>query len=284
MGSWDEREAKIRANLQSHGVTGTLVDVPGGITDKAASDEEKGSNSDKAPQVFDHEVPITRTEALETAEGETVLKPTFQEALKVICSPQTFFHAFTYACSFGGELAINAILSSYYLKNFPNLGQTKASNWAAMFGFLNFVTRPMGGVVADVLYKFGKKNLWFKKIWITTCGVLTGVLLIVVGKLDPHKEATMYGLIFLMAIFHEAGNGANFALVPHVHPFANGILSGVTGGSGNLGGVIFAIIFRFMDHGSNYAKGFWVIGCMHIAMNLLVCWIPPLPKGQLGGH
>ncbi|CRK20899.1 hypothetical protein BN1708_017833, partial [Verticillium longisporum] len=67
--------------------------------------------------------------------------------------------------------------------------------------------------------------------------------------------------------FHEAGNGANFALVPHVHPHANGIVSGLTGAGGNLGGIIFAIIFRFMDNGTNYAKGFWVIGCMHIGLN-----------------
>jgi hypothetical protein len=32
----------------------------------------------------------------------------------------------------------------------------------------------------------------------------------------------MMGLIGGMAFFHEAGNGANFALVPHVHPYSNG--------------------------------------------------------------
>jgi NNP family nitrate/nitrite transporter-like MFS transporter len=284
MGPWKERHQHVQENLNSHGVSGNVVEVPGAITDKAGSDVEKGSSSSKDPQVFDHEVAISRTEMLETAQGETVVKPTLKEAMTVVGSPQTLFHVLTYACSFGGELAINAILSSYYLKNFPHLGQTGASNWAAMFGFLNFVTRPVGGVVGDLLYKFGNRNLWFKKGWITFCGLMTGALLILIGKLDPHHESTMFGLIFLMAVFHEAGNGANFALVPHVHPFANGILSGITGGAGNFGGVIFAIIFRFMDGGSNYAHGFWVIGIMHIALNLLVCWIPPLPKGQIGGH
>ena len=45
--------------------------------------------------------------------------------------------------------------------------------------------------------------------------------------------------------------GANFALVPHVHPHANGILSGTVEATGNLGGVIFAILFRY--HHSEYA-------------------------------
>jgi NNP family nitrate/nitrite transporter-like MFS transporter len=201
-----------------------------------------------------------------------------------VFSLHALFHTATYACSFGGELAVNSILGAYYLKNFPHLGQTNASNYAALFGFLNFVTRPLGGVVGDMLYNYFGRNLWLKKIWIHVCGLLTGALLILIGMLDPHDLGTMVGLIVLMAVFHEAGNGANFALVPHVYPHANGVLSGLTGAGGNLGGVVFAIIFRYMDNGTNYAKGFWVIGIMHIVLNLAVCWIPPIPKGQIGGR
>lgn len=297
MGKWKDRSQHIQENLDSHNVRDVnIVAVPGNIIDRplpedpAASDEEKGrAGSDSSVKIGGNEYPISRTEAIETAQGETVVKPTFKEAIPVMISPQTIFHLATYACSFGGELAVNAILSSYYKKNFPHLGQTNASNYAAIFGFLNFVTRPLGGVVGDLLYNYLGHNLWYKKAWITTCGLLTGALLIVIGKVDPSEEngmgiGAMVGLISVMAIFHEAGNGANFALVPHVHPFANGILSGLTGAAGNLGGVVFAIIFRFMNHGEDFAMGFWVIGIMHIGLNLAVCWIPPLPKGQVGGH
>lgn len=190
----------------------------------------------------------------------------------------------TYACSFGGELAINSVLASYYLKNFPHLGQTNASNYAAVFGFLNFVTRPLGGAVSDVLYNVSGGNLWLKKAWIHVCGLATGLLLIVIGVLDPHQLGTMVGLVVVMAVFHEAGNGANFALLPHVYPYANGVLSGLTGAGGNLGGVVFAVIFRFMDGGTNYAKAFWVIGVCHVVLNLAVCWVSPIPKGQVGGR
>lgn len=300
MGKWSERHLHVRENLQSHGVSaaGNVVDVPGAITDKAAnssdgtlekglSDPDKkndGSASDGEVTAFEGEHAISRTEMIETAKGETIVNPTLKESLEILVSPQTIFHIVTYFCSFGGELAVNSFLGAYYLKNFKYLGQTGASNWAAMFGFLNFVTRPLGGVVGDLLYRYGNRNLWLKKAWITVCGVMTGLLLIIIGRLDPHHEATMFGLVFFMAIFHEAGNGANFALIPHVHPFANGILSGYTGAGGNLGGVCFAIIYRFMDSGTNYAKAFWVFGIMHIGMNLSVAWIKPLPKGQIGGH
>ncbi|KAK8049083.1 nitrite transporter [Apiospora phragmitis] len=295
-GKWSERHLHAQQNLHVHGVDGVaennLVDVPGSIVDKVSSKSSGVQNSKEDPKPqspsrhrnWDHEAACTKEEMLETAHGETVVKPTLKESMRVFFSPQSGFHMFTYFCSFGGELAINAILSSYYVKNFPSLGQTNAANWAAMFGFLNFVTRPLGGVISDFAFNALGRSLWAKKIWILVCGCLTGVLLVIIGEVDSHHQPTMFGLVALMAVFLEAGNGANFSLIPHVHPHANGVLSGTTGAVGNLGGVVFAIVFRFMDGGTNYAKALWVIGLIHIGLNLALCWVPPLPKGQLGGH
>lgn len=289
-GKWSERHLHAEQNLASHAENapaGGFVDVPGMITDKASSGGNSIQEVEKKPQGhhnWDHEAAISKEEMLEAAKGEVVQKPTWGMVVKVLVSPQTLFHIATYMCSFGGELAINSILGSYYAKNFPSLGQTNSSNWAAMFGFLNVFTRPLGGVISDILYKSTGHNIWAKKIWIVVCGCLTGVMLIIIGRTDPHHLPTMIGLVALMAIFLEAGNGANFALIPHVHPHANGIVSGTTGAGGNLGGVVFAIIFRFMDAGTNYAKAFWVIGIMMIGLNLVFCWVVPVPKGQIGGH
>jgi NNP family nitrate/nitrite transporter-like MFS transporter len=264
--------------------------VPGSIGDRGTI-TPTGADSDveKKPRTSDAVTPAASTLTLDEAtaaavRSEVVAAPTLQAALPVIFSLNSLFHVATYACSFGGELAINSILGAYYLKNFPHLGQTRASNFAAIFGFLNFVTRPLGGVVGDLVYRLTGGNLWWKKGWIHVCGFLTGALLVVIGVTDPHNLGVMLALVTVMAIFHEAGNGANFALIPHVHPHANGLLSGITGAGGNLGGVVFAIIFRFMDGGKNYAKGFWVSGILHLALNLLVCWIPPIPRGQIGGR
>jgi NNP family nitrate/nitrite transporter-like MFS transporter len=300
-GKWADRHTHTHEALVIHGVeeTSGVVNVPGAITDKASVDTEKRHASDSKeadldkkdtltasslPPTFDYEAQMTKEEMIVTAQGETVVKPTLSEAARVAISPQTIFHILTYMNSFGGELAINSILASYYFKNFPTLTQTTAANWAAMFGFLNFVTRPLGGIVSDLLYKYFGRSLWLKKAWIIVCGVITGIMLIIIGRLDPHDQGTMIGLVTLMSIFLEAGNGANFSLVPHVHPYANGILSGLTGAGGNMGGVIFAVIFRFMDGGANYAKAFWVMGCIQLGVSIAVSWIPPLPKGQIGGH
>jgi MFS transporter, NNP family, nitrate/nitrite transporter len=277
LGPWSERAQKVQENLANFDLTdASVVDVPGHITDRPTpssasssshKDEEKGKVSDRDIRILAGESGFSKEEAQATAQAEVIVKPTWKEMMVVLCSLQTFFHVATYACSFGGELAINSILSSYYKKNFPRLDQTLAGNYASIFGFLNFITRPLGGIIADILYTRFGRNLWLKKAWITVCGLLTGGLLILIGQIDPSEA-----------------NGGNFALVPHVHPHANGVLSGATGGGGNLGGVVFAIIFRFMNSGSDYAKGLWVIGIMQLALNLAVCWIPPIPKGQIGGR
>ena len=63
------------------------------------------------------------------AESEVVQAPTLKEALAVVLSRQCLLLSVAYACSFGGELAINNVLGAYYNKNFPYLGQTKSGQW-----------------------------------------------------------------------------------------------------------------------------------------------------------
>ncbi|KAG5981779.1 hypothetical protein E4U55_002581 [Claviceps digitariae] len=290
LGAWEERSQRIRENLDKCGSdTTSAVDSPKLVTETPSRDEEKGRGSGDLYHETTKKSAVSLSEALSIAQAETVVKPSLRDSWPVIFSPQTLFHVATYSCSFGSELAINSILSSYYKANFPHLTQTQASNYAAIFGFLNFMTRPLGGIIADILYNNWSRNLWVKKGWITTCGVLGGAILIVVGQVNPSASngrdlGTLVGLISLAGVFVETGNGANFALIPHVHPSANGIVSGVTGGGGNLGGVVFAIIFRFMNHGNGYSTSLWIIGAIHVAINLAVCWISPLPRGQIGGR
>jgi NNP family nitrate/nitrite transporter-like MFS transporter len=150
-----------------------------------------------------------------------------------------------------------------------------------MFGLMNFVFRPLGGLIADLIYKL-TGSVWGKKGWIVFCSVIMGCFEIAIGLTNSKQKTTMFGLIAGLAVFMDASNGANFAVVPHVHPFANGILSGIIGACGNLGGIIFAIIFRY--NGVHYAKAFWIIGAISIAVNLSVSWIRPIPRGQIGGQ
>jgi NNP family nitrate/nitrite transporter-like MFS transporter len=67
-----------------------------------------------------------------------------------------------------------------------------------------------------------------------------------------------------------------------VHPYANGVVSGTVGAIGNLGGIIGAIIFRY--NGVDYATGIWILGVISIVLNLVGCWIRPIPRNQIGGR
>jgi len=296
-GKWSERHQATQALLHAHVDSTPNASPPpekSNTLTPAGSDMEKGDKSPERKQsnvdigrgtitiIPDEEAHLSKDEMRAVAQGEVVVAPTGKEMLHVIFSLQTAFHCAVYICSFGGELAINSYIAAYYLKNFPYLGQTGAGRWASMFGLLNVVTRPLGGIVSDLLYKHVTTNLWLKKAWIVSVGIISGAFLIAIGLLDPRTESTMFGLIAGMAFFLEAGNGASFALVPHVHPHANGVVSGTVGAMGNFGGVIFAILFRF--HGTNYAESFWIMGIMIICFNLVLAWVPPIPKGQVGGR
>lgn len=215
---------------------------------------------------------------ISTIANEVVVAPTAREALRVIFSLQTLALAAPYACTFGGELAINSIIGSYYLKNFPQLNQTGSGRWAAMFGLLNVLFRPLGGIVADILYHH-TNSIWAKKLWLTVCGIKMGCFELCIGLVNPHREATMFGLVADFAVFMDASNGANYAVVPHVHPHANGVLSGTIGGCGNLGGIIFAILFKY--NRKNYTKVIWIIGVISITVNLAVSWIRPVSKKRM---
>jgi len=295
-GKWADRHLAAQQNLAAHGIQATIVDTPGKITDEKTPAEPgsvlpSGDQGDKIQfeatgerklSVYaDHEAQLSEQQMLDTARGEIVVEPTPKEVLTVMFQLQTLAMSGCYFCSFGAELAINSILGTYYQKNFKSLGQTESGRWAAMFGLLNVVCRPMGGIVSDTLHK-ALPNLWVKKAWIHFLAVITGVFLIVIGVLNSHHESTMFGLMAGLAFFLEGGNGANFSLVPHVNPYANGVVSGMVGAAGNFGGIIFAIVFRYM--GTNYGKSFWIIGVITIAVNLAVCWIRPVSKYQIGGR
>ncbi|ORY11924.1 nitrate transporter-like protein [Clohesyomyces aquaticus] len=276
-GKWADRMNAVPSS------DGTIVTATGGLADKpSATGSLSSSDEKKVPTNDNVEAAEGEITIIDEVQHEVVQTPTLKEAFAVVCNMQTLTLCAAYVFSFGAELAINSILGAYYLKNFKYLGQTKSGRWAAMFGLLNVITRPLGGFIGDLIYKFTNGSLWAKKFWIHFVGIAAGIFLIIIGQLNPKKLDEMVGLIAVMAIFLEAGNGANFALVPHVHPHANGILSGLVGASGNLGGVIFAIIFRYNK--TDYSRVFWIIGIIAIGLNLAFIWVRPIPKGQIGGR
>ncbi|KAF2169732.1 hypothetical protein M409DRAFT_52240 [Zasmidium cellare ATCC 36951] len=291
-GKWSERFQAAEENMCRQSAQETIVDVPGGITaagkrsgsSSPANTDEKKVDPTGGASPADMETQTGSQQILATARGEVVQKPSFKDIAKICASPQTWMLGACYFCTFGGELAINSILGTYYGIQFKadNLSLQESSNWAAMFGLMNALFRPLGGVVSDYAYR-STKSVWAKKILLHTYSIIAGAFLLAIGLTNPTDLATLVCLVGVgFAFFLEGANGLNFSVVPHVHPHANGVVSGFTGAAGNLGGIIFAIIFRY--NYKDYARSIWIIGVIMIAINVAVCWIKPIPKGQIGGR
>ena len=226
-GKWSERHLWAKESSGTASPTdGNIVDLNTGTFSSGMTTpynagtidiEKKGAQT---PQILDKDS-STMGQMDSIFKQETVIAPTRKEALNVALSLSTMAVAVPYACSFGSELAINSILGSYYEKVFPHMGQTETGQWAAMFGLLNVVFRPAGGLFGDMLYQL-TDNVWSKKLLLVFLGVSMGAFQLAIGLSHPSTEAAMFGLIAGLAFFLEACNGANFAVVPHVHPFANG--------------------------------------------------------------
>lgn len=303
-GKWSERMQVTEKHAEIE--ASTIVDVPGHMSEEAKTahissngayspNTQTRTNStthdgEKKPESTNDSRPNPDSEAQigeqrdlnDTTRSEIIQKPTLKDILAVSFSPQTLVTGAAYFCTFGAELAVNSILGSYYTKQFPTLDAQSTGNWAAMFGLMNVVWRPLGGVVGDLAYHYSHGSVWAKKALLHIYGVGTGAMLLLIGLLNPSDVGAMVPLVAVgLAFFLAGANGLTFSLVPHVHPSANGVVSGFTGACGNLGGVVFAIIFRY---GSGYATSIWIIGVIVIGINVAVCWIRPVPAGQVGGR
>jgi NNP family nitrate/nitrite transporter-like MFS transporter len=204
------------------------------------------------------------TSTVDVAVNESL---TFKTATEILTSHLTWLPALAYLTTFGTELILDAqmanVLFGLFNKRIHGFDQTKAGYYTSIFGFLNLVTRPFGGYLGDVVYRyFGTKG---KKFLTLLCGLFMGVGFFAGGIYLQNNHAAPHlpelpivmGVFSLAIIFSELGNGANFALVPHCNSFNNGVMSGIVGGSGNLGGIIFALIFRFQ---TAPGKAFWIVG------------------------
>ncbi|KAG6882795.1 hypothetical protein C0992_010649, partial [Termitomyces sp. T32_za158] len=230
--------------------------------------------------VDDPDVDIVINSAVDVAVNE---KLTLKSTVEIVLSPLTWLPSLAYLTTFGLELALDAqmanVLFALYSKRIQGFDQTKAGYYTSIFGFLNFFTRPFGGYVGDVVYRrWGTKG---KKYWMLLCGLIMGASclaggLYLTGSRSPSGPDfdVVMGVFTLVAIFSEFGNGANFALVPHCNAYNNGVMSGIVGSFGNLGGIIFALVFRFQPTQGN---AFWIMGVICVVINAVLV-IVPVPK------
>ncbi|KAF8641372.1 hypothetical protein AX16_009993 [Volvariella volvacea WC 439] len=277
-GKWSERHKLPAASLTVRDDDQVHYDA-----DEKHKSPKKGTGDDIEVSVQPVDDPNMDKLVQSTVDVAINKSLTLKAALAILATPLTWLPALAYLTTFGLELMVDAkmadVLFNLFNKRISGFDQTTAGYYTSIFGFLNLFTRPFGGYVGDVIYKrYGTKG---KKYWTLICGLIMGVTCLAGGfylaesQSPKHTDLpTLMGIFSVSLIFSEFGNGANFALVPHCNPYNNGVMSGIVGAFGNLGGIIFTLIFRFQ---TAQGKAFWIVGLMCIIINTLMIFIP-VPK------
>lgn len=146
----------------------------------------------------------------------------------------------------------------------------------------NIIARPLGGWLADVVFvPYGTRGKQLLASALTAC---QGILALALGLYVRQSYnaggvpalGTQIGLIALMAVVSEAGSGACFALVPHCAARSPGLVTGVVGASGNLGGIIFGLMFRYQAAQAS-AMGWVASGAFALVVSTGCAFLPAPP-------
>ncbi|CAN1297778.1 High affinity nitrate transporter 2.5 [Linum perenne] len=147
-------------------------------------------------------------------------------------------------------------------------GLTNYRGWilALTYGYCFGVELTVDNVIAE--YFYDRFNLQLH-----TAGIIAasfGLANLVLGVVDSLVGSIVVMICF--SFFCQAACGLTFGVVPFVSRRSLGLISGMTGGGGNVGAVLTQLIFF---KGSRYSKenGIMLMGVMIICCSLPICFI-----------
>lgn len=220
-------------------------DLPIKEVHDAAENEKKSGTLNEVVNDVDSEKNITVTPHV---------KPGLEAYIRALINPNVIILMFMYACSFGVELAVDNAIGTFYHEHY-NLTQTKADLIGSIFGLMNFFSRASGGFISDILFsKYSiRGRLFFQFFILFMEGIFLSIFKLSLGTI-PQSIV----VLVLFSYFVQACCGTTYAIVPFVDPPISGTISGLVGAGGNVGGVIFSIVFKRYTHETPMA--FLIIG------------------------
>uniref|UniRef100_A0AAV1TEZ4 Major facilitator superfamily (MFS) profile domain-containing protein n=1 Tax=Peronospora matthiolae TaxID=2874970 RepID=A0AAV1TEZ4_9STRA len=218
--------------------------------------------------------PVTPT----TGGVQSVPKPpmTMLQSFKIVLTDVNVLVMIAqYAAAFGTELQLNNMGALYFHTQFPQegclptdsnlcymLSTTNAATVASSFGLMNIFARALGGLASDSLNsRLGMRGR--KRVQFTLLCTL-GLLVITLSQLE--SLGACIALYVLVAIAAQATGGSTYGIVPYLSEQHTGTVNGLVGAGGNLGGVVYGIIFRSTE---GYSSGLLYMGIIILACALL---------------
>ena len=169
-----------------------------------------------------------------------------------------------YGCCFGVEITMTNAAALYFQEEF-GLNTESAAAVASVFGWMNLFARGIGGFCSDM---FSASRGMRGRLWVQVVLLLAEGGLVCVFS-TTRTLASAIVVMVLFSIFVQAAEGSTYAIVPYVDYAVTGSIAGVVGAGGNVGGVIFSLLFREFDNRTS----FLVMGCLVLASAFLTALI-----------
>ncbi|KAJ3292812.1 High-affinity nitrate transporter 2.1 [Borealophlyctis nickersoniae] len=211
----------------------------------------------------------TDSEATLTPPRTTFFGTKILPLLRDLRRPEVLILMLQYACTFGVELSVDSVLSTYFQTTFLRdgctpksetdlscsiLDQKMAGNLASIFGMMNLFSRASGGLMSDYfMKKFGMKGRLGVQMVVIT---LNGICLIWFSYAATLPMALVALIGF--SLFCQQGCGTTMGIVPYLAHNGMGVATGLVGAGGTAGGAVFNSVFKAFVHEKRV--GFRVMG------------------------
>ena len=151
--------------------------------------------------------------------------------------------------------------AALYFKERFGQSTESAAAIASVFGFMNIFARGLGGHGSDLYNtRYGMRG---RLGWQFATLVFEGGMIMIFGFARTLPGAIV--ALIVTSIFVQGAEGSTFGIVPYISRRYTGGIVGFVGAGGNIGGVMFAAIFRNFDD----EKALYIMGAAAIASAFL---------------